>query len=135
MLISTAYAQAATTPTAQDGIMAFVPLLLVLGVFYFLVMRPQAKRAREHEQLLTTLRRGDIVLTTGGFKGRINKVVDDSFVELEITEGQNATLLKSSVVKVITRATEQESEKPKERAGAKADKPAKKAAKKSTKKK
>jgi preprotein translocase subunit YajC len=121
MLISTAYAQAGAAPTGA-GLMAWLPLVLVLVVFYFLVLRPQSQRAKQHTQMLTTLRRGDTVLTAGGFHAKIHKVVDEATLEIELAGGVVTMFDKASVVRVLTRATEAKTEKPKAKAGKKAKK-------------
>lgn len=89
-MITTAFAQAAgappPTPTATDFLTStpIVPLVLVIAIMYFLIIRPQQKRAKEHANLLKNMRRGDSVTTTGGLIGKITRVVDDSELELEI---------------------------------------------------
>jgi preprotein translocase subunit YajC len=121
MFISTAYAQAAAAP-AGAGLMAWLPLVLVLIVFYFLVLRPQSQRAKQHAHMLTTLRRGDTVLTSGGFHGKVHKIVDDTTLELELANGVVTTFDKASVSRVLVRAAEEKKEKPKAKAGKKAKK-------------
>ena len=73
LIISNAYAEGAA-PAAGGGIMDFLPLVALIAVFYFLVLRPQSKRAKEHKILLDGLQRGDEVVTTGGGVGAVNKV-------------------------------------------------------------
>ena len=84
-LISNAWAQAA--PAGQpDPLTSFLPLILIFAVFYFLLIRPQTKRAKEHKKMVSELQNGDEVVTSGGLLGRIS-AVGDSFIELEIAEG------------------------------------------------
>ena len=87
MFISPAYAQAASAAAAPDGMTAFIlnvaPLILIFGVFWFLVFRPQQKRAKTHAAKLAAVKRGDQVVTGGGLVGKATKV-DDEFVEVEI---------------------------------------------------
>lgn len=103
MLISTAYAQAAgAAPGGADLLMQFLPLVLILVVFYFLMIRPQQKRAKEHRALLAAVRRGDTVVTMSGLIGKVAKV-QDSEVLLEIAEGVRVRILKSTVSEVRTK--------------------------------
>lgn len=81
-MISTAYAQAAAAP-AGGGLITFLPIILMFVVLYFLMIRPQAKRAKEHKAMIEALKKGDEVVTSGGVVGRITKV-GDHYVTLEI---------------------------------------------------
>ncbi|MDD3446948.1 MAG: preprotein translocase subunit YajC [Zavarzinia sp.] len=101
MLISTAYAQAAGGPAmgGADMLIQLAPLLLIVVVFYFLMFRPQQKRAKEHKALLSALRRGDTVVTMAGLIGKVAKVQDNE-VLLEIAEGVRVRVLKSTVSEV-----------------------------------
>ncbi len=87
MLISPAYAQAASAAAAPDGFTAFIvniaPLILIFGVFWFLVFRPQQQRAKAQAAKLAAVKRGDQVVTGGGLVGKVVKV-DDEFVEVEL---------------------------------------------------
>jgi len=86
IFISPAFAQAAGA--SQGGIaemiMQVAPFGLILVIMYFLIMRPQQKRAREHADLIKNIRRGDSIVTTGGLIGKVTKVVDDGELEVEI---------------------------------------------------
>ena len=85
MLISPAYAQAAGGDAG--GLLSFLPLVLIFAVFYFLLIRPQQKKQKEHQAKLKAVRRGDRVLTGGGIYGNVTKVIDDNEVQVEIAEG------------------------------------------------
>ena len=126
MFISTAYAQTAIPSIiGGEGLMSFLPLIFIIGVFYFLIIRPQSTRAKEHVNMLSTIRRGDKVLTSGGFHATVEKVVDETILQLEIAEGTIVTVEKQSIVKVVvksTDATDAKSVKQKARAGKKAAK-------------
>lgn len=76
--------------------MQFAPLLLIFGVFYFLVIRPQAKKAKLHQQMLNELKTGDDVVTSGGVLGRITGIKDDE-VTLQVQEGVRLRVLRSAV--------------------------------------
>ncbi len=81
--VTPAYAQAAT-PGGADIIMQLAPFGIILVIMYFLILRPQQKRAKSQQELVKNVRRGDIVITTGGLIGKVTKAVDDSEVEVEI---------------------------------------------------
>jgi preprotein translocase subunit YajC len=85
VLISNAYAEGAA-PAAGGGVMDFLPLIALLAVFYFLVLRPQQKRNKETKLMLEALQKGDEVVTVGGALGRVTKVAD-AYVSVEIAEG------------------------------------------------
>ena len=110
LFITTAHAQSAPV-TTTDTIFAFAPLVLVLVVFYLLVMRPQAQRAKEHTALLETLRKGDKILTTGGFTVTIEKV-DGHDLQVKFSENSEpAMLTKSAVVAVLEKASDKKAKK------------------------
>jgi preprotein translocase subunit YajC len=85
MIITPAYAQAAGG--AGDGFATLLPLVLIFVVFYFLLIRPQQKRAKNHRAMLGAIRRGDKVVTGGGIMGTVTKVVNEDEVAVEIAEG------------------------------------------------
>ncbi|PWR24093.1 preprotein translocase subunit YajC [Zavarzinia compransoris] len=102
-MISTAYAQAAgAAPGGSDLLIQFLPLVLILVVFYFLMIRPQQKRAKEHRALLSAVRRGDTVVTMSGLIGKVAKVQDNEIL-LEIAEGVRVRILKSTISEVRTK--------------------------------
>lgn len=71
----------------MEGIQQFVPLILIFAIMYFLLIRPQQKKAKEHQAMVAGLRRGDQVVTQGGIIGKVSKVKDDGELEVEIAEG------------------------------------------------
>jgi preprotein translocase subunit YajC len=85
MFISPAYAQA--SGGSDGGFATLLPLVLIFVVFYFLLIRPQQKRAKNHRAMLSAVRRGDRVVTGGGIIGTVTKVVNDEEVAVEIAEG------------------------------------------------
>ena len=85
MFISQAYAQA-SSGGGSSFLIQIAPLILIFAVFYFLLIRPQQKRAKDHKKLLSELKKGDEIVTNGGVVGKINSV-DESFAALEIAEG------------------------------------------------
>ena len=84
MFFTPAYAQAAGSGGFGSTFGSLIPLLLIFVIMYFIIIRPQQKKAKEHNQMVTALKRGDQVLTQGGIIGKITKVKDDSEIELEI---------------------------------------------------
>ncbi len=103
MFINNAYAQAAAAP-AQDGFIQFLPLIGLVAVFYFLVLRPQTKRAKELKAMTEALQRGDEVLTQGGMLGRITKV-QDQYVGVELAQNVEVTVQKSSIQSVLPKGS------------------------------
>src|SRR3954462_13216541 len=87
MFVSTAYAQAADGMGGAASLMSFLPLVLIFVVFYFLLIRPQQKKLKDHKGMLEALRRGDRVVTGGGIIGTITKVGADDELVVEIAEG------------------------------------------------
>jgi preprotein translocase subunit YajC len=104
-------AQAQTTgAAAPDGLMGLLqgplPMIVAIGlVFYFLVFRPQQTRAKEHKKLLSELKRGDNVVTTGGIIGTVARVVSDDEVSLEIAEGVRVRVVRSTITAVTGKGT------------------------------
>jgi len=84
--ITPAHAQTAGGD-AGSMLMSILPFVLIFVVMYFLILRPQQRRAKEHQELVKNLRRGDSVVTSGGLIGKVTKVVDDEQVEIEIADG------------------------------------------------
>ena len=84
MFISNAFAEAAAQ-SSGGGIIDFLPLVALVAVFYFMILRPQSKRAKEHKVMLEALQRGDEVVTTGGELGRVSKVYEQ-YVGVELAE-------------------------------------------------
>src|SRR5205807_9958556 len=94
------YAQGFGDPQAM---MQFLPLVLIFVVFYFLLIRPQQKRAKEHKVMLGNLRRGDRVVTGGGIIGTVAKVVGDDEVTVDIADGIRVRVLRSTITTVLAR--------------------------------
>ena len=103
MFISNAYAEAAGT-AAGGGIMEFLPLIALVAVFYFLVLRPQSKRAKEHKGMVEALQRGDEVVTVGGELGRVSKVFEE-YVGVELAENVEVTVQKAAIQSVLPKGT------------------------------
>jgi preprotein translocase subunit YajC len=99
--ISNAYAQDATTP---GGLMSFLPLIVIFAVFYFMLIRPQMKRSKEHKQLVSQLGKGDEVVTNGGLLGKIIDV-SETFVTLELADNLQIKLQRQAVANVMPKGT------------------------------
>lgn len=103
MLVSPAFAQAAQPAAGLGGFEAFLPLILIFLVFYFLLIRPQQKRQKQLKEMLSALRRGDKVLTAGGIIGTIVKIVSDTEVVVEIADNVKVRCMRATILEVITR--------------------------------
>jgi preprotein translocase subunit YajC len=77
-----------------------LPFILIFVIMYFLILRPQQKRAKQHQEMVKNLRRGDNVVTSGGLVGKVTKVVDDDQVEIEIADGVRVRQVKSMIADV-----------------------------------
>ena len=100
-------AHAAAAPAQQGGGMEMIIMLLVFGlVFYFMIYRPQAKRVKEHKGLMSSLSKGDEILTQGGIVGKIVKVSDEKdFIVVNINEGSDVVLQKAAISAVLPKGT------------------------------
>ena len=104
-MISLAHAQtAAASSDPTGGLMQFLPLILMFAVLWFLMVRPQMKKAKEHKALLAALRKGDEVGTQGGSVGRITKV-GENYIGLEVAEGTEIIVQKPAVGIVLPKGT------------------------------
>ena len=101
-MISPAYAQAASGGDA--GIMGFLPIILMFVLLYFLMIRPQMKRAKEHRTMVDALQKGDEVVTAGGMLGRITKV-GDTHLGLEISPNVEIQVQRTAVHTVLPKGT------------------------------
>ena len=88
MFVTEALAQTAgTSAGGADLLIQFMPFVLIFVIMYFLILRPQQKRAKAHQEMIKNVRRGDTVITNGGLIGKVTKVSDDDAIEIEIAEG------------------------------------------------
>ena len=99
MFISPAYAQ---TPSilGGEGMSFLVPMVLVFVIMYFLILRPQQKRVKQHAEMVKNVRKGDTVITSGGLVGKVTKVVDDDQIEVELAEGVRVRQMRQMVTDV-----------------------------------
>ncbi len=87
MFVTPAYAQAAAAGDTNSMLMSLLPFALIFVIMYFLILRPQQKKVKDHAELVKNIRRGDTIITTGGLVGKVTKVVDDDQVEFEVADG------------------------------------------------
>src|SRR5207248_8305718 len=98
MFVTPAFAQ--SSPFSGDTFGMLVPFVLIIVMMYFLILRPQQKRMKEHTELVKNLRRGDSVVTSGGLMGKVTKVIDDEQIEVEIADGVRVRQVRSMITGV-----------------------------------
>lgn len=104
MFVTPAYAQAAAPAAGGAAAFAqFIPLILVFLIMYFLIMRPQQKKMRQHREMIGALKKGDSVVTQGGILGKVVAVRDDE-VEVEIAQGVRIRVVRATIAQVVNRA-------------------------------
>jgi len=86
-----------------SAIAQFVPLILIFAIMYFLLIRPQQKKVKEHQKMVQALRRGDQVITQGGLIGKVTKVKDDNEVEVELSENVKVRVVQSTIAQVVSK--------------------------------
>ncbi|MBW4982049.1 preprotein translocase subunit YajC [Mameliella sp. CS4] len=87
----------------------FLPLILIFAIMYFLLIRPQQKKMKEHQKMVGALRRGDQVVTQGGLIGKVAKVKDDKEIEVELAEGVKVRVVKQTIAQVLSKTEPAES--------------------------
>lgn len=103
-LIQNAWAEGPAQQAQEIDFMSFIPLILIFVVFYFILLRPQMKRAKEHKNMVAAMAKNDEVVTNGGVLGRIT-VVGDSFLTVEIANGVEIHLQKNAVASIVPKGT------------------------------
>jgi len=103
MFVTPAFAQAAGAPAGGVLNSMLIPMILVFGIMWFFLIRPQQKKLKEDEAMRNALRRGDQVLTQGGLIGKVTKVKDDGELEVEIAQGVKARMTKAAIVQVMSK--------------------------------
>ena len=106
MFVSPAFAQAPSMFGGGDNMLvSLLPFVLIFVIMYFLILRPQQKRQKTHQEMIKNVRRGDTVVTSGGLIGKIVKTVDDNEIEVEIAQGVKVRVVKATIAQVLTPAT------------------------------
>ena len=117
MFVTAALAQSTGAPAAGAGGMSdiliqFAPILLLVVIFYLLIFRPQQKRARQQRDMLSSISRGDTVVTTGGIVGKVTKAVEGEDLEVEIAPGARVKVVRGMIADVRNRANPVNDNKP-----------------------
>lgn len=105
MFASPAFAQAAGTAAGAPSILNsfLIPMILVFGIMYFLMIRPQQKKMSAHRAMIEAIRKGDQVVTQGGIVGKVWKVQEDGMVEVEIADGVRVKVVRQTIVNVLNK--------------------------------
>ena len=96
-MITPAFAQATGAGGGTDMLIQLVPFLLIFVIMWFLIIRPQQKRVKSHQEMIKNVRRGDTIVTSGGIIAKVSKVIDDAELEAEIADGVRVRILKGMV--------------------------------------
>ena len=124
MWITAAFAQSSSAaPMGSDTFIQLVPIVAMIAIVYFVLWRPQQRRAKEQRELVQSARRGDIVVTTGGLIGKVTKSVDDNEVEFEIAPNVKARLARSGIAEVRSKGEPVKDVTPPAKSPAKKDAP------------
>ena len=102
MFITPAFAQAAGAAAGDTNsmLMSLLPFAMIFVIMYFLILRPQQRKAKEHTNLVKNIRRGDTVVTNGGLVGKVTKVVDDEQIEMEVSDGVRIRQMRQMIATV-----------------------------------
>ena len=87
----------------MNGLESFIPIILIFVIMYFLLIRPQQKKIKEHKNMVDNLRRGDQVLTQGGILGKITKVKEGEEIEVELAKDVKVAVVRSTIVNVLSK--------------------------------
>jgi len=104
VFISTAYAQTAAGGDTSSALMSMLPLVLMFVVLYFIMIRPQMKRQKEHRAMIEALAKGDEVATAGGLLGRVTRL-GDQYIGVEVANGVEVQVQRTSVIQVLPKGT------------------------------
>ena len=91
---------------SNSGIGQFIPLILIFVIFYFFLIRPQQKKAKEHKLMCENLKRGDKVLTSGGIVGTVERIMDNDKVEIQISDNVNVEMVRSTGIQALLNVAE-----------------------------
>ncbi|MBF96298.1 MAG: hypothetical protein CFH34_01531 [Alphaproteobacteria bacterium MarineAlpha9_Bin4] len=101
MIVNLAYAQTSQASGGQGFIIQLLPLILIFVVFYFLLIRPQQKRVKQHKEMVSSLKVGNQIITSGGMLAKIVKVDDDNIVTISISDGVNVKVKRETISEVL----------------------------------
>mgnify|MGYP001074924272 CR=1 FL=1 len=104
MFVTPAYAQGAAGGGGMELFSSFVPIILLIAIFWFLIFRPQQKRMKEHKAMLDAVKRGDTVVTNGGIVGKVTKVVENEDLEIEVAQGVKVKVVRTMIADVRTKS-------------------------------
>lgn len=104
MLISPAFAQAAGGASQGDLLTTMLPMVAIFVVFYFLLIRPQQKKAKEHRAMIEAVEKGNEIVTSGGMVGRVSKLTDQ-YVTIEVAQGVEVTLQRQAIAQLLPKGT------------------------------
>lgn len=111
MLITPAYAQTAAPTGSGFDLTMLLPLVAMFAIMYFLIIRPQQQRMRTHKEMISNVRRGDTVVTSGGLIGKVTRVVDDNEVQVELADNVRVRVVKGMLAEVRTKGEPAKDEK------------------------
>ena len=100
MFSTPAFAQTGSLPGGAGFIVQLLPFVLIFVIMYFLIIRPQRQRVKQHQEMIKNVRRGDVIVTSGGLIGKISKVVDESELQVEIAEGTRVRVARGMIAEV-----------------------------------
>lgn len=103
LIVSSAFAQDALPPAQPSPLAGVLPIILMVVAFYFILIRPQQKKIKEHEKMVSGIRRGDKIVTGGGLIGTVSKVDGDDVLEVEIASGVVVKVSRPTIATVMTR--------------------------------
>ena len=104
MLISPAYAQAAASGGTESLLATMLPMVAIFAIFYFLMIRPQQKKQKEHRAMIDAIEKGNEVVTAGGIVGRVSKV-EDQYVTLEVAQGVDVRVQRHAISQLLPKGT------------------------------
>lgn len=104
VFISEALATASTTSAAQPSpISGFIPIIIIFVIFYFLLIRPQQKRVKQHNDMISAIKKEDVVVTSGGIVGKVQKILEGDFLQVKISEDVIIEVVKSTITSKLDR--------------------------------
>jgi preprotein translocase subunit YajC len=110
LFITPAYAQAVPGAGGGSFLIQLMPFIMILGIMYFLIIRPQQKRVKEHRDMIASIKRGDTVITSGGIVGKVTRLIGDAELQVEIAEGVRVRVIRGTVSEVRIRGDVRDSE-------------------------